>query len=52
MRGRVGEMFTGHEARAHIDELSQKHNGEPYPTPVQSERVMLKIAAERMAWHR
>jgi PPOX class probable F420-dependent enzyme len=47
VRGRVVEEVTGDEARAHIDELSQKYTGGPYATEVQSERVILKIAPER-----
>ena len=32
------------EAKAHIDELSRKYTGEPYGNPVESERVILRIA--------
>ena len=32
------------EARAHIDQLSQKYVGSDYGNPIQSERVILKVA--------
>lgn len=48
VRGRVAEKVTGEQARAHIDELSQKYNGQPYPAQnITSERVILRIAPER-----
>lgn len=47
VRGRVVDTIRGDEARAHIDELSQKYMGGPYGTQIQSERVVLKIAPER-----
>jgi PPOX class probable F420-dependent enzyme len=47
VRGRVTETVTGDEARAHIDQLSEKYNGRPYPVPIESERVILKITPER-----
>jgi PPOX class probable F420-dependent enzyme len=47
VRGEVVERVKGSEARAHIDELSQKYRGVPYQTPIQSERVILRIAPKR-----
>jgi len=40
-------MVTGDEARAHIDELAQKYTGQDYANPIQSERVILRIAPDR-----
>lgn len=48
IRGRVTDKVTGPEARAHIDALSDKYTGGPYSTPIQSERVILKITPERV----
>jgi PPOX class probable F420-dependent enzyme len=47
VRGEVVEKVKGPEARAHIDELSQKYTGGPYQNPIQSERVILRIAPKR-----
>lgn len=47
IRGEVVEVVTGPEARDHIDELSNKYLGHDYRNPVQSERVILKIAPDR-----
>lgn len=47
VRGRVVGTITGPEARAHIDELSQKYTGGPYKNPIFSERVILKIEPDR-----
>lgn len=47
VRGRVVETITGPEARASIDELSQKYRGTDYTPEIQSERVILKIAPDR-----
>ena len=44
LRGRVVDTVRGPEARSHIDQLSQKYNGTDYPNPIQSERVILKVA--------
>jgi PPOX class probable F420-dependent enzyme len=47
VRGRVAKTTTGPEARAHIDALSQKYNGSPYPDAnITSERVILHIDPE------
>lgn len=48
IRGEVVDMVTGPEARRHIDELASKYLGvEEYPNPIQSERVIIKIAPRR-----
>lgn len=47
VRGEVVETITGPEARAHIDSLAQKYQGTDYGNPVQSERVILKVAPRR-----
>ena len=44
IRGEVVETVTGPQAREHIDELSRKYVGKDYANPIQSERVMFKIA--------
>ena len=47
-RGRVVETVTGPEARASIDQLSQKYHGQDYdPDAIKSERVILWIVPER-----
>ncbi len=51
IRGRVVDEVRGDAARAHIDELSTKYTGAPYANPIVSERVILKIAAERELTH-
>jgi PPOX class probable F420-dependent enzyme len=47
VRGEVVETVTGPDARAHIDHLAQKYTGADYANPIQSERVILKIAPKR-----
>lgn len=48
IRGEVVDMVTGPKARQHIDELANKYLGvEEYPNPIQSERVIIKIAPRR-----
>ena len=47
VRGEVIETVTGPDARAHIDQLSQKYVGHDYANPIQSERVILKVAPKR-----
>lgn len=48
VRGEVVETVRGQEARNHIDELSQKYNGEPYsPDNIKTERVTLWIVPSR-----
>lgn len=47
VRGHVVATVTGDEAVAHINELSHKYMGADYGRPIQSERVILKIAPDR-----
>ena len=49
VRGKVAEIVTGDEARAHIDALAKTYMGvDEYPNPIQTERVMVKIKPERV----
>lgn len=48
MRGKVVDTVRGDEARAHIDELARRFTGADYANPIGSERVILKIAPERI----
>jgi PPOX class probable F420-dependent enzyme len=48
VRGRAVAFVTGPEARAHIDACAQRYLGRPYPGPIQSERVIVRIAPERI----
>lgn len=48
VRGRVDGTTTGPEARAHIDQLSNKYHGRPYdPAMIKTERIIVSIAPER-----
>lgn len=47
VRGRVASTVTGPEARAHIDALANRYTGADYANPIQSERVIVKVAPER-----
>ncbi|CAN5122977.1 PPOX class F420-dependent oxidoreductase [soil metagenome] len=47
-RGRVAATTTGDEARAHIDELAHKYTNADYANPISTERVILRIAVEKM----
>jgi PPOX class probable F420-dependent enzyme len=47
LRGELVDTVTGPDARAHIDELSQRYVGHDYANPITSERVILKIAPRR-----
>jgi PPOX class probable F420-dependent enzyme len=47
-RGRVTDTFAGPEAREHIDALSKRYTGEAYGAPVTSERVVLRIAVDKV----
>jgi PPOX class probable F420-dependent enzyme len=47
VRGEVVGETKGQEAREHIDRLSQKYHDKPYGTPIQSERVVLRISPLR-----
>ena len=49
VRGRVVGEVRGDEARAHIDTLSQRYLGHDYQAPIQSERVVLRIAPSASA---
>ena len=51
VRGRVVDTITGDEARASIDALAQKYWGRDYDNEIQSERVILRIAADRQIVH-
>jgi PPOX class probable F420-dependent enzyme len=42
------ETITTNGAREHIDELSQRYFGEPYPQEIVSERIILRIRPERV----
>ena len=46
LRGRVVGTVRGPEARSHIDQLAQKYTGNDYQNPIQSERVILKVAPQ------
>lgn len=44
VRGRVVDIVLGQPARDHIDALSQKYNGRPYPdSAIRTERALLRI---------
>ena len=43
VRGRVVGEVRGTRHATHIDALSQKYTGHDYATPIQSERVILRI---------
>ena len=48
VRGEVVETVGGQKARDHIDDRSQKYNGEPYPPDqIKTERVTLWIVPSR-----
>lgn len=47
-RGSVVETVGGDAARANIDELSQKYTGGPYANPIGTERVLLRIAVDKV----
>lgn len=48
VRGEVVDTVTGAEARSHIDALAHKYMGVDYPNPITSERVIVRIAPERV----
>jgi PPOX class probable F420-dependent enzyme len=48
VRGRVVGTVRGQEARDHIDACSRRYLGKDYPSPIHSERVILRIAADRV----
>lgn len=47
VRGTVTGEVRGPQARASIDDLSQKYNGTPYQPEIKSERVILQITPTR-----
>ena len=47
-RGSVVGTVGGDEARANIDELSRKYTGGDYANPIQSERVVLQVAVDKV----
>ena len=47
VRGLVVGESGGQQARDHIDYCSRKYTGGDYANPIQSERVVVKIAPER-----
>jgi PPOX class probable F420-dependent enzyme len=47
IRGDVVAVEGGPRAREHIDELSRKYLGHDYRNPIQTERVIIKIAPDR-----
>lgn len=47
VRGRVVDTVTGPEARSHVDELAQKYTGADYTLPIETERVLIRIAPDR-----
>jgi len=51
VRGRVVDTISGDDARNHIDELAHRYTGAAYANEVGSERVILKIAADRELVH-
>lgn len=51
VRGNVTGEVRGPEARAQIDDLSQKYSGKDYPGEIQSERVILQITPIRQRSH-
>jgi len=42
------EEVTTEGARAHIDELAQRYTGSDYEPEIESERVLLRIRADRL----
>jgi PPOX class probable F420-dependent enzyme len=49
VRGHVAETVRGQEARDHIDSLAHKYLGvDNYTNPIRSERVMVKVAPDRV----
>ncbi len=47
-RGRVVDTVGGAEARRHIDATAQRYTGADYAAEVKSERVIVKIAVDRI----
>jgi len=51
VRGHVVDTVTGPEAREHIDHLARKYTGADYTGTIKSERVIVKVAADRVLHH-
>jgi PPOX class probable F420-dependent enzyme len=47
VRGKVVGEITGQDAIDNIQDLSEKYFGKPYPFTIQTERIVLKVLAER-----
>lgn len=47
-RGRVVETIGGDTARSQIDELAHKYTGADYANPIGTDRVILRIAVDRL----
>ena len=47
VRGKVVGEITGEEAEKNIHALSDKYWNKPYPFEIQTERIVLKILADR-----
>ena len=47
-RGRMVEHITGPEARQHIEDCAQRYLGRAYPSPITSERVIVRIAVDHV----
>ncbi|WP_436347377.1 pyridoxamine 5'-phosphate oxidase family protein [Natronorubrum sp. FCH18a] len=45
--GEIDEITTD-GARAHIDELARRYTGEAYQTPIETERVLLRIRVDEV----
>lgn len=52
VRGRVVDTEGGDTARAHIDALARRFTGADYGNPITSERVIVRIAPDRLVDHR
>jgi hypothetical protein len=50
VRGVVSAIIRGDRPRAHADVMSMKYHGEPYSSPIQSERVLLEIEPLRQRY--
>lgn len=47
-RGRVVDTIKGDEARQNIDDLANRYTGANYAADIQSERVIVKIAVDKV----
>ncbi len=50
VKGKVVNTIKGEEAKKHIDSLSNHYTGMDYAMPVQSERVIVEVQAEKIRW--